>query len=120
MAEGFVLVADAAFVRDFGKEGFHQRGFARAVWPQHGVAFAGVQFERDLVSNAEVAAVDGYVLQFHHVLVFLERIIQKKNGTPMKEVMMPMGNSAPGLMSLERTEAAERKAAPVSIEVGRK
>ena len=56
MAEGFVLVADDAFMRDFGKDGFHQRGFARAVWPQHGVAFAGVQFERDVVGNAELPA----------------------------------------------------------------
>ena len=120
VAEGFVAVADLSAVGQFGKEGFDERGFACAVRPEDGVGFAVVQFERDVVGDAELAAMDGEVVYLHHVLALRERMIQKKNGTPMKEVMMPMGNSAPGLMSLERTEAAERKAEPASMAVGRK
>ena len=120
VAEGFVAIADLSAVGQFGKEGFDERGFACPVRPKDGVGFAVVQFERDVVGDAELAAMDGEVVYLHHVLALRERMIQKKNGTPMKEVMMPMGNSAPGLMSLERTEAAERKAEPASMAVGRK
>ena len=47
-------------------------------------------------------------------------MIQKKNGTPTNAVMMPIGKSPPGFITLESTEAIDKNAAPTKIVVGRK
>lgn len=43
-----------------------------------------------------------------------------KNGTPIKEVTIPIGIIAPGMTNLLTADAAESKTAPARADVGKK
>src|SRR5690606_38741574 len=71
--------------------------------------------EAPAVIGPDILERDGY-----HDRLTLERMSEKKKGTPTSAVMMPMGKTTPGRMDLETTEVAESSSAPAMIEVGRK
>ncbi len=45
---------------------------------------------------------------------------QKKKGTPIIAVTIPIGNNAPGTITLDSTDAVESKNAPIKNDNGKK
>src|SRR5690606_384248 len=56
----------------------------------------------------------------HHERLTFERMSEKKNGTPTRAVMMPIGKTTPGRIDLLTIEVSDRSSAPQSSAPGRK
>jgi hypothetical protein len=90
----------------------HRRDLAAL---QHGRGHAGEHLLL-AVADADLVELQGR----YHARLRLDMMRLKRNGTPTRAVMMPMGKMVPGTMDLLITEVSDRIAAPDRTEAGRK
>ena len=126
LSEDVVEVSDSfAFAFENAEHRFDEGGFSHAVGsddnrhgaigrvkgdiPDHGLLCPGIGIAQMFDMNTHRRPPPRLALNTS----------EKKKGTPMMEVTMPIGNTDPGWRSLEMMEAADRIAAPQSAEMGR-
>ncbi len=111
----------AAGQRQVAGHGAQQSSFAGAVGAQHNVDSARLQRGAQTMQDGAPGAGEGEVVELDHVRPRCgAKISQSRNGTPTMAVTMPMGNSAPGTMDLDNTDAADSMKAPQMADNGSK
>ena len=100
-------------------QGAQQGGLAGAIGAEDHMHLPCVQFGAESGDHGAIAALQREVLEADHRLDLRgAKMSQSRKGTPTMAVTMPTGNSAPGRIDLDSTEAKDSIRAPQMADSG--